>query len=567
MKMTVQNIIYRKDRIWMLLLSIIVLLPNIYFSIIGSYLTGNLFRTIIYLGGSFLLFLTPFLLFKVRTLFLIYGLFVLLSPFEIVHIYLNKTTISSGYILAILGTDWHESIEVLSAIKFFIFCFFIIDVVYFYILFVKIENTYLIRKMKTRFFCLLAAVFILFIGFLSLYVSQSRIVNEKEKDRLWAKTTKIFKLKFHKIYPYNLILRTHEAVLMRKDINSLSGELAHFTFSAKKNRQLNEKEVYVFVIGETARYSNFSINGYKRETSPLLSEMENLVSYSDLYSGANLTHLSLPIILTRVSAQNYDQYAKEKTFVDAFKEAVFKTYWIANQSADNSFIQRISEDADDKFFTINDFDTHALDEQLWEAFDQILSRKEEKIFIVLHTLGSHFRYNFRYPEAFEVFKPALKDAFNYTLISPKNKELLVNSYDNSILYTDYFLANTIKKLDSLNCNSYLMYVADHGENLFDTEDNIWGHAGSIYSNYDFHVPFFVWYSDEYKKNYPEKVDAVIENKDKKLSTNNIFYSILDMADIDFPEFLKEKSISSTAFIEDSVRYILTTDIECKIFEE
>ncbi|MDR0371787.1 MAG: sulfatase-like hydrolase/transferase [Prevotellaceae bacterium] len=482
---------------------------------------------------------------------------------------MNKTTISSGYILAILGTDWHESIEVLSAIKFFILCFLLIDVVYFYIVFAKIENTYLIRKIKTRFFYFLAAIFILFIGILSIYLSQKYYyIDEKEKDRLWTETTSSFKSKLCEIYPYNLILRTHEAILMGKDINSLSRELAHFTFSAKRNRQLNEKEVYVFVIGETARYGNFSINGYKRETSPLLSEIENVVSYSNVYSGANLTRLSLPIILTRVSAQNYDQYAKEKTFVDAFKEATFKTCWIANQSAENSFIQRIAMDADDNFLTVSNAETHAWDEQLWEAFDQILSREEEKVFIVLHTLGSHAQYNFRYPEAFEVFKPAsLNNAFSYSFFSLKNKELLVNSYDNAILYTDYFLANTIKKLDSLNCNSYLMYVSDHGENLFDTEDNLSGHGGRIYSDYDFHVPFFVWYSDEYKNNYPEKVDAIIKNKDKKLSANNIFYSVLDMADIDFPGFIKEKSVASTALIEDSVRYVLTADIECKIFEE
>jgi glucan phosphoethanolaminetransferase (alkaline phosphatase superfamily) len=151
-----------------------------------------------------------------------------------------------------------------------------------------------------------------------------------------------------------------------------------------------------------------------------------------------------------------------------------------------------------------------------------LAKNDNKALIIIHTLGSHFRYNYRYPPKFEVFKPSLKGTFDYDMISAKNKALFVNTYDNSILYTDYFLSETIRKIDSLQSVSVLVYVADHGENLFDTKQNIVFHGGSDYTKYDFHVPFFVWTSDRYIGQYPVKAESIRENKDKKLSANNIF---------------------------------------------
>jgi glucan phosphoethanolaminetransferase (alkaline phosphatase superfamily) len=192
---------------------------------------------------------------------------------------------------------------------------------------------------------------------------------------------------------------------------------------------------------------------------------------------------------------------------------------------------------------------------------EVLKKGDKKVLIVLHTLGSHFRYNFRYPPSYEIFKPSLKGSFDYNMISVKNKAMFVNTYDNSIVYTDFFLATTIQKLDSLNAVSALVYVADHGENLFDTPENIVLHGGSKFTKYDLHVPFFVWTSNKYNQLYPEKEENMIENKAKKLTSDNIFYSFLDIADITFPEQDLSKSIASKQLKEDSTRYMIDTNME------
>jgi glucan phosphoethanolaminetransferase (alkaline phosphatase superfamily) len=123
------------------------------------------------------------------------------------------------------------------------------------------------------------------------------------------------------------------------------------------------------------------------------------------------------------------------------------------------------------------------------------------------------------------------------------------------------LAGTIRKIERLQAVSALVYVADHGENLFDTEENIVFHGGSEYTSYDFHVPFFVWTSDKYNNRYPFKAENLLRNKDKRLSTDYIFYSMLDMADITFPGQIMSKSIVSDSLREDSVRYIINTNME------
>ncbi|MDR0546628.1 MAG: sulfatase-like hydrolase/transferase, partial [Dysgonamonadaceae bacterium] len=131
-------------------------------------------------------------------------------------------------------------------------------------------------------------------------------------------------------------------------------------------------------------------------------------------------------------------------------------------------------------------------------------------------------------------------------------------------YTDYFLASTIQKIDSLQAVSALVYLADHGENLLDTDKNLMLHAGLASSKYDFHIPFFVWTSEQYQRQYPEKTASIIANKDKKLSASHLFDSFLDMAGITFLEQRLDFSIASGSLREDSVRYIINTNKEVRI---
>jgi len=553
----------KKTILWILILSFIVLLPNIFLAFYGNdFARPFFFKTIAYLVVSIFLFLTPALFLKMRTFFLFQGIFVLLAPLEIAHIYLNRMPVTTAFMLSIVDTDWNESTELLSSLIIPIICLLIFWFLYFFITIKKIENVYLFRSLKARIYYLCIFVFVLFAGY-SYYIYTWHHLGSDKKEMFKLAGERILVRSYSVTpYPYDFVVTLYKVYATQKDIKNGWKKIQNFDFQAQKKDTTDEREVYVFVIGETGRYNSYSINGYQRETSPMLAKTKNLISYSDLFSEANITSSSVSIILTRASARDYNRAFVEKSFVDAFKEAGFKTYWIANQSANNSFIRRISKDTDDEFFMPIDYESdNNYDEKLWTFFSDILNKGEKKVLIVLHTLGSHFRYNFRYPLSFEQFKPSLRGSFDYNMISVKNKDMFINTYDNSILYTDYFLATTIQKIDSLNAVSAMVYVADHGENLFDTPENIFFHGGSKFTQYDLHVPFFVWTSDKYNREYPEKEENMMQNKDKRLTSDCIFYSFLDMANITFPEQNLSKSIASEQLKEDSIRYMINTNME------
>jgi len=549
----------KKAIVWILFLSFVVLIPNIFLACYGNdnIVSASLFKRVAYLGISILLFLIPSLFLKIRTFFLFQGIFVILAPFEIAHIYLNRMPVTTAFLLSIFDTDWNESTEVLTSLKIPILILLILWFVYFYITLKKIDNKFIIRSLKMRM-TFFGSFLMLVLGGYSLYKYHLKA----EKKEIISPANERFLMNSYKVYPYGLLFNAYRIYVTKRDIRNGREKIQNFHFYAQEEKSVNDREVYVFVIGETGRYDSYSINGYQRETSPMLSKTKNLISYSDVLSEANITSSSLPIILTRASAKDYNRAFVEKSFVDAFKEAGFKTYWIANQSTSNSFIRRISKDADDEFFMPIGFDSdNNYDEKLWKYLSDVLQKEDKKVLIVLHTLGSHFRYNFRYPPSFEKFKPSFKGTFDYNMISVKNKEMFVNTYDNSIVYTDFFLATTIQKLDSLNVISALVYVADHGENLFDTRENIVLHGGSTFTKYDLHVPFFVWTSDKYNQLYPDKENNIVENKDKRLTSDDIFYSFLDMANITFPEQDLSKSFASKQLKPDSVRYMIDTNME------
>jgi len=555
----------KKTIMWILILSFIVLLPNIFLVFYGNDFAKSFFlKPIFYLVISIFLFLMPALFLKMRTFFLIQGIFVILAPLEIAHIYLNRMPVTPAFLLSFVDTDWNESTELLSSLIIPILCVLVFCFFYFFITIKKIENVFLFRSMKARLYFIVAFAFVVLAGYTVFSINWHNIKYNKFDKETFRLANEYFLIKSYSItpYPYGFFTTMYKVYTTKRDIRNGREKIQSFYFHAQKEKPVNEREIYVFVIGETGRYDSYSINGYRRETSPLLAKTKNLISYSDLFSEANITSSSLSIILTRATARDYNRAFVEKSFVDAFKEAGFKTYWIANQSASNSFIRRISKDADDEFFMPIDFESdNNYDEKLWKFLSEVLKKEDKKVLIVIHTLGSHFRYNFRYPPSYEVFKPSLRGSFDFNMISVKNKDMFINTYDNSILYTDYFLATTIQKIDSLNAVSGLVYVADHGENLFDTPENIVFHGGSKFTEYDLHVPFFVWTSNKYNQQYPEKEENMIQNKDKRLTSDCIFYSILDMADITFPEQNLSKSIASEQLKQDSVRYMINTNME------
>jgi glucan phosphoethanolaminetransferase (alkaline phosphatase superfamily) len=310
-------------------------------------------------------------------------------------------------------------------------------------------------------------------------------------------------------------------------------------------QEIRQREVYILVIGESARFENWGINGYFRNTSPYLNNIEGLLSFSNIISPSFNTSKSVPIIVTSADVNTYQTPEEKISLLQVFKAAGFKTYWISNQASKGSVVGSIARCSDERYQTmsqkipLNDLD-------LLDYLKKLMDKNEAKVFIVVHTQGSHYPYQNRYPSSFGAFTPALEKN-QHVFPSNNHKEMVVNSYDNSILLTDYFLAQIIDLLKTDSIVSNLLYVSDHGENLFDFQRMGFGRGYGNISTKLFHVPMFIWSSDEYKRIFEEKWNTLEQNRELKTSTESIFWTFADMAGICWNQFDSSQSLASTNY--------------------
>lgn len=341
-------------------------------------------------------------------------------------------------------------------------------------------------------------------------------------------------------YPLGLPLRLAEFSRYRMTLGELSDTLATFRFQARQQPHGSPvpRQVHVLVIGETGRPDRWQLNGYARPTSPRLAAEPALLSLRNMVSPWAWTRMSVPIIVSRKPGTERRPFFHEKSLVSAFREAGFRTYWFSTQSPlgqhDSSIALHASESDEVRFINPGNYKQRAaLDGELLPLVQSVLERGEPRQLIVLHTLGSHYNYSHRHPPAFELFRPSLNDEPQPSLQDRAQRVAMSNAYDNSVAYTDHVLAELIQALRATGAEATMFYVADHGENLFDGECKLSGHGRA--TERDFRVPAFFWPSDAYAARHAPKLAQLRERLDAPLSTENVFHSLLDAADIRYPD--------------------------------
>ncbi len=296
----------------------------------------------------------------------------------------------------------------------------------------------------------------------------------------------------------------------------------------------DEDLIVVFVLGESLRPDHLGFNGYGRNTTPLLDK-EDIISFPNIYTEQTYTNRSVPHLLTRADSSNFNLAYKEKSFISLFNACDYYTAWLANQEAADTYVYFMNEG--DTLIHVNIekspyiFDKW-VDTDLIPLFDNILEKSNNKKFMLLHTIGSHWWYNSHFTDEFEQYKPIAKSR----MISSNSQEEMINSYDNTVLFTDYFIFNLIERIR--NKRAILIYQSDHGEAL--GEDGIWLHASE--TPFTHKAAGFVWMSSSYKETFPEHYENAHNNRFKPFRTDYLFHSILDAANIKSPYLNDELSI-------------------------
>lgn len=294
-------------------------------------------------------------------------------------------------------------------------------------------------------------------------------------------------------YPLHSVIKITPSLLS----SSAPGELKVLDPDPKVIEVDEDKpELIILVVGETARADHFSLNGYARNTNPELSKLSGLISFANLTSCGTSTAVSVPCMFSFSDAKSFDgdTAAQTQNVLDVLSKAGVSVLWRDNNSSSKGVAERITYQ-NFKTPELNPVcDIECRDEGMLSGLQEHIDAQSGDILIVLHQMGSHGpAYYKRYPDEFAVFEPACQS----NDLSDCTQTDIINAYDNSILYTDYFLSKVIGLL-KLNANNYetaMIYMSDHGESLGEYGVYLHGLPKMIAPASQVHVPVVIWASD------------------------------------------------------------------------
>ena len=290
-----------------------------------------------------------------------------------------------------------------------------------------------------------------------------------------------------------------------------------------------DRELIILVIGEAARADRFSLNGYQRETNPLLKK-EDIINFPNMHSCGTSTSVSVPCMFSFFGRDEYsDKNAKStENVLDLLNHAGVSILWRDNNSDSKGVASRVTYE-DFKSPTNNPIcNIECKDEGMLAGLHEYIeNQKQGDILIILHQMGNHGpAYYKRYPKSFEKFTPTCKT----NQLEECTEEEINNAYDNAILYTDYFLSKVIHLLQqySNQFETAMLYFSDHGESLGENHLYLHGLPYFMAPEVQKHIPAIMWFGDGFKIDK----DTIKNNTTKEYSHDNIFHTLLGLMEVE-----------------------------------
>lgn len=344
------------------------------------------------------------------------------------------------------------------------------------------------------------------------------------------------------LFPLNALCNVGCSLKAWSRARSYPATCSGFSFGAVRRSVPDCREIYVMVVGETARADHWQILGYERATNPLLSQLPGLCPLRCMVTQSNVTHKSVPLMLSPVSAENYSDIYRCKSIMALFREAGFRTVFISAQPRNKNLTDRFAEQADSAIY-FDDIPGAEYDGDMLPLLERTIAADSASLFVVLHCYGSHYSYARRCPGGFARFTPCSDIDAN-----PVNRPEIVNAYDNTVVYTDWFLSRVAGLLsaDPAVCSA-MLYCADHGEDLFDDGRNCFLHSSTRLTGYQLHVASFGWFSEKFAGLFPAKVAAARRNAGTLVTTHCIFHTLADMASVESPFVDGSQALTAASF--------------------
>lgn len=336
------------------------------------------------------------------------------------------------------------------------------------------------------------------------------------------------------LVPSNYIGAT--AGYLREQVASAEQPFVKIGEDAERNPDVKlepRKSLTVLVVGESARAENFGILGYNRDTTPKLDKETGLIAFTDVHSCGTETAVSVPCMFSNMGRKNYDasKAKNEEGLLDVLKRAGIDVIWRDNQSGckgtcDRVTVQDVSNLKDPALCA----NSECRDEILLQGLQSFIDHLDKDTVLVLHQMGSHGpEYFKRYPKEYEHFTPVCES----NALNNCSRESIVNGYDNTLVYTDHVLSSLIDVLrnNQDKVDTAMLYLSDHGESLGEYNLFLHGTPYMLAPEQQKHVAMLAWFSDNYQKSYSVDTHCLQMSRDKPLSQDNLFHSMLGLLEV------------------------------------
>ena len=462
--------------------------------------------------------------------------------------------LGSGIIEIILSSNFNESKEYLET---YVSANLILKLVFQFLMILGGAGifTYLFRHRTLIFYKWISLISLgVCLGSVTWY---SLVKFEPQKYLSYAITTKA---------PLNLMEAMHNMQVYRDNFRSNKPEVQIL-------KETEALPLFVFILGESTSKHHMSMYGYNLNTTPLLNQRlarGELIKFNDVISPHGATSFVLEKLLsffnsdldeTQYKLDGSDQnsikehiitknWSHYHTLFEVLKKSKYTTHWLSNQEPNGLFGnigKYYAKQCNEHRFIKFDkgwYNYGLYDEALIELFKELKFSSHD--FVLLHLMGAHARYQFRLPPHWGGVSIKPEDEMG------KNKRIKQEraNYDNVIRYNDWIIDQIISLLE--NKNAILIYVPDHGEDVFDIEDQS-GHDDLHYNPYFLEIPMLVWASSEFKKTHGDLYSRIEAAKDQPFMTDNLIHGIVDILGIYPKEYDETLNLFSDRYKANRIR--------------
>ncbi len=483
------------------------------------------FDVVLFIAASILIVIAAynlifqFINWKVNAKFFAYFL-IILGGFCAYFVNNLGVVVNSDQVQNILETDLKESKDLMSVSLIFWSAFFVIIPVIL-VSFLKIKRETIKKNLVHKLISSLISIALIGGLLFVFYIDYAAIFRENRDLK-------------GLVSPQNAIGATYSYIKHKMPEKNVPFQA--YGRDAKIVNTKNQAKIMVLVIGETARAQSFSLNGYAKNTNPELSQLD-IINFKQVSSCGTSTAISVPCIFSGMTRADYEEkIAKNReNLLDIAQRAGYKVTWIENNSGCKDVCNRVEnyqfpEEIKKKWCNA---ENECFDEILVDSLKAYLKTIPENDttprLIVLHQMGSHGPAYFkRVPKEFKKFQPMC----DTNAIQGCSSEQLINTYDNTILYTDHVLARLIQTLKEKSDREVgFWYVSDHGEST--GEQGLFLHSApyAFAPQQQTHVPMLMWFSDQWKQQQPQQIECLMQQQNANLSHDQLFPTLLTMLNI------------------------------------